>query len=119
MIIKANQFKVLGNKMFEQFLNNLTVEIITKYPNWMSNENYSKKCAFVSNIVQYGQKLNITETDPLSKFVNYLIRFDHNIPLHFEIVGELKNANIDEEIRLERLFFHLASDRKKLTLIEI
>ena len=41
------------------------------------------------------------------------------VDLAFKNVMELKNANIDEEIRIERLFFRLASDREKLILIEI
>ncbi|MEO8771044.1 MAG: hypothetical protein ABI402_13180 [Ferruginibacter sp.] len=119
MIIKTSQFNALGEEMFKQFLNDLTVEMIAKYPNWMGNENYSQKCAVVKSLAEYGQGINITETDSLSKFVNHLICFNQNIPLNFGIVNELKNVNVDEEIRIERLFFHLASDREKLILIEI
>jgi len=76
MIIKTTQFNAIGNEMFKQFLNNLTVEMIAEYPNWMSNESYSEKYASIRTIAEYGQTINMTETDSLSKFVNYLIRFN-------------------------------------------
>lgn len=119
MIIKASQFNALGDEMFKQFLNDLTHEIDSEYPDWKSDATFSNKFTTVRNIVEYGQKLNITEADTLKNFTSYLIRFNQQIPLAAEIVNELKNVNIDEDRRVEHLYFELASNRNNLKRIEI
>jgi len=119
MIIKASQFNALGDEMFKQFLNDLTHEMESEYPDWKSDATFSNKFTTVRNIVEYGQKLNLTEANPLKNFTSYLIRFNQQIPLAAEIVNELKNVNIDEEVRIEKLYLRLACKRDNLILIEI
>jgi hypothetical protein len=119
MIIKAKQFNALGNEIFKQFLTGLTIKMIAENPHWMNNESYEEKYKFIKEIVEYGQKENIYESDSLRKFTSYLIKFNQSIPLLPKFVNELRIANIDEEARVEELYLKLASNREKLILIEI
>ena len=119
MIINRNQFNALGNEMFKKFIGKLTDKISVENPDWMQNEDRERKGIHIKNIVEYGQRVNIIESNSLELFASYLIKFNQNIPLKPIMVDELKNTSIKEEIRIERLYLKLANGRENLTLIKL